>query len=1371
MLLLLCVAFAGRAAGGEAPRALRHLEPTLLPTSAPSLTPSSCPTAGPTASLAPTVVAPPLPTGNGTVADWASLQYLIEAGLGASGVFVAGNYAISDKITGGAIYASDAYVSLVGINATRNTGEGGFLYATSASLIELRSSLVAENVALTNGGGFLLADASTLVAPNSTRAQRRDEYAGAVAAEAGSMVGALGTGHHIFDAAWVERNVATDGGGVAIEDGSAFFTAGSSVSRNEALAAAASASTPRAAAGIIYLEHDTSFVGERLTVRNASVVTGVIFATDVTYLYLGDSHFAYNSAEEGSCVYAELCEEKFVLARTTVERNEGSAIFLDGSHAHLENVTIRDNVASPHGEDVGAAGLATVKSSIFMKGSTIERNEAEYGGAFAVTEQSSVFSYGGNAITGNAAVGGHGGAFLVLSSSVVVLREDDVVDYNTATLGGGVAYWDSTTVDRANLVTFATIGAHNDAGYGPVNATGITASPVVVGYAPNRNATLVAVLDPANLPEEMTFDEGVADAFEDRFPVWLRGCEMGEELVSWYGDDDTCQPCGVGFYWFDRGSDYGAWAQSGRCKSCENGMICETPGRSIVDAFGCPGHANATSATGTTGGSLCAEGYGGILCATCRDGYYGLRDSHNRYRCYKCRSKNFWQTAALYVAVGICTVGGMIWLAFSESGQTTFLLIADTQGGAADDIVGAINDMEDNDSQDSRDDDSDPDVDTELEAAENSRFASLVVKAKALISFYQIIASVPYIFNFSVDVPGAYSVVVKVTTIFSFSFRDIVSTRCLSPSTSNGLYYLWGLVFTTCVPMVMVVLLWCGFRIKVRRDPQKCASYRQLHLEMVLLLIHLLLPVCSIAAVQALVCDDFDNGDGRDHASFLREDLSVNCNGDRYLYFIQPWASLMILIYPVGVPLLYFTLLFRSRKLLNPTEHVDRDTLLAEPDDRKNSIGDRADLLPDPESFVDRAEEAAEEAMSDKKLKAHEKRSPDYQSRLALHRTTRAMAFHREDAFTDLANSDQSWYKINHNDIMSFKFLWIDYEPRCYWWECIEVVRRVFSTAILAAVGQGSKLQIAIALAVSIVYTATYIRFKPFVFDDDDLIAEISGWSITLTLFVCLMLRAEIALDRHFGVAAALLVVAALLPLLAALFVIRKLILKLARDGFLKKEKEEMAEEKRKLARYGRALSQKVRRSLHMENAAAAWRWSAATRERRARRRGRGAPTDEGAARQPTRGAARPATTTPPRRRRLVADVVRLLVPSSGDAEEEKAADRRNSSVDSDAFADCVAHPADDAPADGAARPALSVEDVISPDRAVHLDVERQDTSSEDLAAADTLASSLVACVGAPAESPGSDRGAGCSRTSAYAPNSPLKARAPATGAGSAGVA
>ena len=352
--------------------------------------------------------------------------------------------------------------------------------------------------------------------------------------------------------------------------------------------------------------------------------------------------------------------------------------------------------------------------------------------------------------------------------------------------------------------------------------------------------------------------------------------------------------------------------------------------------------------------------------------------------------------------------------------------------------------------------------------------------------------------------------------------------------------------------------------------------------------------------------------------------------------------------------------------------------------------------------------------------------------------TTRAMAFHREDAFTDLANSDQSWYKINHNDIMSFKFLWIDYEPRCYWWECIEVVRRVFSTAILAAVGQGSKLQIAIALAVSIVYTATYIRFKPFVFNDGDLIAEISGWSITLTLFVCLMLRAEIALDRHFGVAAALLVVAALLPLLAALFVIRKLILKLARDGFFKKEKEEMAEEKRKLARYGRELSEKVRRSLHMENAAAGV-------EMVGRDEGRGAPGGKGSGAPGDKGSGAPGDddvveapldSSP--------DVVRLLVPSSGDAEEEKAADGRTSSVDSDAFADCVAHPADDAPAGGAARPPLSVDDVIPPDRAVHLDVERQDTSSEDLAAADTLASSLVACVGAPAESPGSDRGVGC---------------------------
>lgn len=117
----------------------------------------------------------------------------------------------------------------------------------------------------------------------------------------------------------------------------------------------------------------------------------------------------------------------------------------------------------------------------------------------------------------------------------------------------------------------------------------------------------------------------------------------------------------------------------------------------------------------------------------------------------------------------------------------------------------------------------------------------------------------------------------------------------------------------------------------------------------------------------------------------------------------------------------------------------------------------------------------------------------------------------------------------------AFKYLWRDYEPRVYWWECLEVLRRVFFTALIAILDQGSKLQLAIAVAVAILYLAAYIHYRPFVFEEDDAIAEIASWAIVITLFVCLMIRAEIALHRP-GLAVLsnlLLFAAALLPLFA----------------------------------------------------------------------------------------------------------------------------------------------------------------------------------------------------------------------------------------------
>ena len=57
-----------------------------------------------------------------------------------------------------------------------------------------------------------------------------------------------------------------------------------------------------------------------------------------------------------------------------------------------------------------------------------------------------------------------------------------------------------------------------------------------------------------------------------------------------------------------------------------------------------------------------------------------------------------------------------------------------------------------------------------------------------------------------------------------------------------------------------------------------------------------------------------------------------------------------------------------------------------------------------------------------------------------------------------------------------------------------QVVRRVFFTALLAAIAPGSKLQVALALFVSVLYLVMYIEYRPFVLAEDDMVANIAAW-------------------------------------------------------------------------------------------------------------------------------------------------------------------------------------------------------------------------------------------------------------------------------------
>lgn len=80
-----------------------------------------------------------------------------------------------------------------------------------------------------------------------------------------------------------------------------------------------------------------------------------------------------------------------------------------------------------------------------------------------------------------------------------------------------------------------------------------------------------------------------------------------------------------------------------------------------------------------------------------------------------------------------------------------------------------------------------------------------------------------------------------------------------------------------------------------------------------LLLSFLILPTMSMKIFSSFACRQFDRGYG----SFLKVDFSINCASPEHISFLY-YASLMVVIYPVGIPLTYYLLLRQQRDLLDP---------------------------------------------------------------------------------------------------------------------------------------------------------------------------------------------------------------------------------------------------------------------------------------------------------------------------------------------------------------------------------------------------------------------------------------------------------------------
>ena len=188
-------------------------------------------------------------------------------------------------------------------------------------------------------------------------------------------------------------------------------------------------------------------------------------------------------------------------------------------------------------------------------------------------------------------------------------------------------------------------------------------------------------------------------------------------------------------------------------------------------------------------------------------------------------------------------------------------------------------------------------------------------RVKVFFANAQIIGSIAW--STGVSWPKPFSYTSKVMSIFEINLFDIIPFSCLGP----GYNFYGSVIASTLIPVLIngSLLLLMAYEMKKHQGrviPQEqkgiCARYigdENFVWFIILMIFYMFLPTGNLALVRVFKCIEFPDG-----SQWLEADLSIQCNfknGDFTQGHIAMivYASLMLLIYGPGIPLLFRTLL------------------------------------------------------------------------------------------------------------------------------------------------------------------------------------------------------------------------------------------------------------------------------------------------------------------------------------------------------------------------------------------------------------------------------------------------------------------------------
>jgi hypothetical protein len=321
---------------------------------------------------------------------------------------------------------------------------------------------------------------------------------------------------------------------------------------------------------------------------------------------------------------------------------------------------------------------------------------------------------------------------------------------------------------------------------------------------------------------------------------------------------------------------------------------------------------------------------------------------------------------------------------------------------------------------------------------------------------------------------------------------------------------------------------------EIEEEIEKLKTAQAKHYQVFLIMTFLIYSTVSTAVFQTFACDTIDEiADVK--RSYLRADYSIQCDTAKHTGY-RVYAGIMIAVYPVGIPWLYYRLLRR-----NKNEHKQAKQCTVQHEIAPILVARRCERLRAISAAVCGALTTLKMTLEQVTMCVCKQSAPQA-----------AAAAAAQPPKSNIAVYSDSRDKDGNSHLKLTKFLWKSYKPTLYYWEVVECMRRLLLTGLVVFIVPGTSAQAAISCVMAVLSMVLVLCVQPHADLADAHIYTVGALITFLSMFLSLALKVNIRTETDFNqdAFAVVLVVMNVAMLLAAIVQIR-LVMKRA---FLQKE-------------------------------------------------------------------------------------------------------------------------------------------------------------------------------------------------------------------------